>query len=248
MARRRIVLDTVRFENGRVVLTGEHFNYLANVLRMRKGARFEIQEVGGCLHRCEIIAVDKDFLEAVKLDEVQTPPMEIPETAPKITLVCAVIKGKKFPLIVQKAVELGVSRIVPLLTERTVPRLSDPSGKMVRWKKITYAAVQQCGRRTCPEVLAPATPREAVKLAGSGLKLLLHEKGKTHLKTVLAGIAETPENIAVAIGPEGGFETGEAEVFADAGFLPVSLGSEILRTETAVIASLAVLKYHFSLT
>ncbi|MBM4388426.1 MAG: RsmE family RNA methyltransferase, partial [Deltaproteobacteria bacterium] len=210
MARKRIVVDGIPFDNGKVTLTGEHYNYLANVLRMRKGARFEIQEKGGAVHSCVVDFVGKGFLTAEISGVYKDASREVHGTIPEITLLCAIMKGRKFPLIIQKAVELGAARIVPLLTERTVPRLSDPEEKAGRWKKIAYAAVQQCGRRTCPDVLAPVAPGEAVKLAAGGLKLLLYEKGKTPLKDVLNGIVEFPENIAVAIGPEGGFAAGEA--------------------------------------
>jgi len=167
-----------------------------------------------------------------------------------ITLVQAIPKGKNMDLILQKGVELGASRIVPLLTSRTVVRMdnaADAERKRERWQQIALEACKQCGRNSVPEVAAPSTVEQFLKRLSSTELLLvasLQPDART-IKEVLAAYAssrgELPSSIIVMVGPEGDFTPEEITLIKAAGAAPVTLGPTILRAETAALYCLSVL-------
>jgi len=152
-----------------------------------------------------------------------------------VTLVQAVSSGEKMDFTIQKAVELGVAAIQPVLTEKSVVRLSAEreAKKLAHWRRVAIAACEQCGRNRIPEI------REPVALEryrpGAGSKILLSPSGSGKL----ADVAKGP--VVLAAGPEAGFSDGEEQILLRAGFQPVPLGPRILRTETAALAALAAL-------
>jgi 16S rRNA (uracil1498-N3)-methyltransferase len=167
-----------------------------------------------------------------------------------ITLVQAIPKGKNMDLILQKGVELGASRIVPLLTSRTVVRMDDASDaerKRERWQQIALEACKQCGRNSMPVVAAPSTVEQFLREFPSTELLLLAslQPNARAIKEVLAAHAnsrgELPRSITVMVGPEGDFTPEEITLIKDAGAAPVTLGPTILRAETAALYCLSVL-------
>ena len=152
-----------------------------------------------------------------------------------VTLVQGVSSGEKMDFTVQKAVELGVAALHPVLGARSVVRLDSERGakKLAHWRRIAVAACEQCGRNRIPEVAAPV-PLEAYR-APAGTKILLAPSGSAKL----AGVAKGP--VILAVGPEGGFSPDEEQGLLRAGFSPVRLGPRVLRTETAALAALAAL-------
>ena len=155
-------------------------------------------------------------------------------------------KAKKMDLVIQKATELGVDTIVPLITERTVLRLDDESSKrkVERWKKIARGSSQQCKRSLIPEVLDVLDlDHFLLRYKDADEKLILFEEEKDRRLRDRLGNLERVKRLALLIGPEGGFsriEIGKAE---DRGFIPVGLGPLILRTETAPLAALSIVQY-----
>jgi 16S rRNA (uracil1498-N3)-methyltransferase len=172
------------------------------------------------------------------------------ESPVAITLAQGLPKGRKFELIIQKAVELGVERIVPLAMARTVVRLEGKraSEKLERWRRIAREAAKQCRRTFLPEV-EPLSGLEAFLEAlgpprPAQMRLLLWEEASEPLRELLSR-SGSPEAIICIVGPEGGIEPEEASLATRAGFAPASLGPRILRTETAPLALLAILQHTF---
>jgi len=159
-----------------------------------------------------------------------------------VTLLQGVSRGERMDLIVQKATELGVTRIVPVLAERTVVKVDakQRERKLEHWQAIAIAACEQCGRNRVPNVGAPATLSEAIAaLPDGGLRCLLAADGGTSLSTAARN---RPVTIVLLIGPEGGLADNERQFAGIQGFGAYRLGPRILRTETAGLAALAVLQ------
>lgn len=157
----------------------------------------------------------------------------------------AVPKGEKLDWVVEKAVELDVRVLHPILAERSVPLLDDrrSADRLARWRRVAEAARKQCGRARDMEV-APISPLASFLEAAreADLKILLHEKAAAGLRETLAEAGD-PSTVALLIGPEGGFSDAEVEAARKAGFLPSALGPRVLRTETAPVAALAILGF-----
>jgi 16S rRNA (uracil1498-N3)-methyltransferase len=152
-----------------------------------------------------------------------------------VTLVQALSSGEKMDFTIQKAIELGVAAIQPVLSEKSVVRLSAEreAKKLAHWKRVAIAACEQCGRNRLPEIREPVALDEYRPPAGS--KILLSPSGEGKM----AALAKGP--VVLAAGPEAGFSENEERLLLRAGFVPVRLGPRILRTETAALAALAAL-------
>lgn len=161
----------------------------------------------------------------------------------QVTLLLGLLKGEKFDLVVQKATELGVHRVVPVRCARSVPVLSGhrAEGRRERWERIARAAAQQCRRSDLPEIGAPLPLDEALQ-RGEDLRLVFSEGAMgTSLHEVLPG--RLPPRIAVLVGPEGGLSEEEVAAAQAAGFVLCGLGRRILRAETAALSALAILDH-----
>ena len=174
------------------------------------------------------------------------------ESAIYIHLVQAVPKGPKLDFIIQKTTELGINAITPVISDRSVVRIEKERAeeKLRRWKKIAIEAAQQSNRLDVPDMAPPVSFHDYMASFKKGdLNLLLYEgEKKTGIKEVLTAAQEAKseiKTIILLIGPEGGFSHEEVEMAVEAGFTPVSLGDLILRTETAPIAALSILRYEF---
>ena len=212
-------------QDGVLTLTGENAHHAGRVLRLRVGEGVTLCDGAGMDFDCTVEAVEK---EAVTCRVVSC---HAADTEPKqsITLFMALPKGDKMEFIVQKAVELGVSRIVPYLSKNCVSRPDKTEKKVERWRKIAAEAAKQCGRGRLPE-------------AESETALFFYENEKrTGLRDALAGGVR--DTVSLMVGPEGGFDPAEARAAVDAGLQSVSLGTRILRCETAPIAALAAVLY-----
>lgn len=222
-----------------IVLTGEDAHHIGHSLRMRTGEMLTVCS-GGLDYACEIIRITEAevFLHPVRI----TPCVSEPDIS--VTLYQAMPKQDKLAEIVQKSVELGVSEIIPVLTERCVarPSASDFEKKRQRLQKIALSAAKQSGRGIIPEVKNLISWKEM--LADSrrqDLNLMLYEQqGGMRFEQALEPGAK---KISLFIGSEGGISQGESEQAISAGFRPVWLGSRILRCETAPAAALAILMY-----
>ena len=168
--------------------------------------------------------------------------------SPRVTLGQGLPKSNKIDVIMQKATELGVAEIVPLITERTMVKVRDEEKRITRWQKICREAAMQSSRIDIPKVCQVQSFRDFLLTLAPGpltLNLLPWEQGTQPIKSVLRE-NEGVKNIVVLIGPEGGFSRAEAGVAKEKGFHLVSLGPNILRTETAAIAVLSMILYETS--
>lgn len=221
---------------GRAVIEGEDAKHLSLSLRVRPGEALTVCDGAGTNYAGVIAAVGRERVEISIQEGVPSPG----EPSVRLTLYQALCKGEKFETIVQKAVELGVERIVPVLTERCVSRPDETSfaRKRERYERIAFAAAGQCGRGRIPSV----EPLRRLEELGDVLcgALFFYERAVRPLHSVPVG---GRRELSLIVGAEGGFSPEEASFIEAAGAVPVSLGGRILRCETAPIAALAALLY-----
>ena len=221
-------------------MEGDAAHHLGRVLRAQTGQLYELSD-GNSVWLARIESVSKETVEFSLVEEI---PGYIPQL--KTTLLLSVVKFESFEWAIEKACELGVARIVPLAAARSEKALLAASIKRAdRWKKILAESSQQCRRVQLP-ILVPLTkPEEAFEQIESGLHVLLSESTEAQpLRNVLSDFHGS--NVTLAIGPEGGWTEKEFSAARDAQFREASLGKLILRTETAVVASLAALNFALS--
>jgi 16S rRNA (uracil1498-N3)-methyltransferase len=233
--RRRFFVD--EFVGGRAVMAGETAHHLGRVLRAEPGQLYELSD-GKRVWLARIEEVQRDRVEFSLAEELASG-----EPLFQTELLLSIVKFDAFEFALEKATELGVSRIVPLVAARSEKSLLAAAPKRAeRWKKILLEASQQSRRLGIPE-LAPLTKLEAALSSHSGrLKILLSERPEApSLRGILEG--QNPAAAVLAIGPEGGWADAELQRAETHGFREASLGRLILRAETAVIAALASLNY-----
>lgn len=222
---------------------GDIFNHMVRVLRLGVGDALTLVDEAGNEHQGVVDQVSRDWV-AVKIETVKPAPAA-GDLGARITICQALPKGEKIDLILQKGTELGVHDFSLFCGRRSVARVrGDQLGaKLERWQRITAEAARQCSRSSVPAVSWSPSAAEAAGATSQELRLLLWEgERQQSLKSVLGGRA-CPASAIVAVGPEGGFDPLEVEQFLAQGYLPVSLGNRILRTETASIAISAILQY-----
>lgn len=229
---------------GRAVISGGDFNHIKNVLRMKPGDELSVfNGVDGKEYRCGIESFTQDEV-ICRLRFIKEDGLELPA---QVTLFQGLPKGDKMELIVQKTVELGVARIVPVATRRSVVKLNEKKAraKTVRWQGIAEAAAKQSRRGIVPRVEDVCSLKEALEQAADmDVKLMPYELSEGMERTrQLVESVRPGQKIAVFIGPEGGFEEAEVAQAKDAGFEPITLGRRILRTETAGLTVMSWLMY-----
>lgn len=239
-------VEPSQIQEKRVVIEGSDVNHIKNVLRMKVGEEIAVSNgVDGKEYRCGIEAFSEEkvicTLRFIKEDGVELPS--------RVCLFQGLPKADKMELIVQKAVELGVSEIIPMSAGRSIVKLDEKKAKakVNRWQGIAEAAAKQSRRGIIPKVTEVMSMKDAISYAADmDVKLIPYELAEDMAKTkeVIGGI-KPGESVAVFIGPEGGFEEKEIMAAIEKGFLPITLGKRILRTETAGFTVLAWLMYHF---
>lgn len=230
--------------DGEATVTGELYRHMARVLRLKQGTEVELIDADGRRHAGVIEEVGAKAL-TVRITASSAPPREEPGL--QVTLYQGLPKGEKLDLILQKCTELGVAEVVTFDAARSVVKLrgEKTASKLARYEKIVQEAARQSGRGTPPRVAIGGTLKEVLKDAGHTVKLLLWEgEEKTTLRDCL-GKYEAPESVAVVVGPEGGLSAEEVEQALACGFTPVTLGKRILRTETAGLAMISILQFHW---
>ena len=219
-------------------ISGSDVNHIVNVLRMKIGEELLISVKGDWDYLCKIEEIENDRVNLKLLES-----MEQRELPIKLTLLQGIPKSDKLEMIIQKATELGVSNIIPVKTNRVVVKIDEKKtqAKVNRWNAIAQSAAKQSKRSIIPKVLNPQTLDNALEIVKDyGVKLLPYENadGIKKTKDILNSL-DTKNNIAVFIGPEGGFEEAEVKKSTDSGFEVITLGKRILRTETAGLALLS---------
>lgn len=228
-----------------ILIMGEDASHITRSLRMTEGEGITVCDPNGIEYDCEILSVGESVTALVKDEK-----MSVSEPPYKAVLYQALIKGDKFDTVVQKAVECGVSEIVPVLTDRSIVRLDkkDCVKKIIRWQRIADEAAKQCGRGKLVVVRDLMTFKEAVKEATEcDVPLFCYEDERdSSLPRVLKERTDA-DTVSLVIGSEGGFSEKEVSLAKEAGMISVGLGRRILRTETASSFVLACLAYEYEL-
>jgi 16S rRNA (uracil1498-N3)-methyltransferase len=230
MTRRRWIADS--YDETTATLMGEQAAHLARVLRATPGMVFDVV-AGGFLHRAEVTSVAPDavvFALHEKLDA---------EAALPVTILLSIFKFDPMEWAIEKATELGVARIIPVIARRSEKHLAHAAEKRVeRWRRIVREAAQQSRRSDVPEIAEPMNLKAAIAEIAEGKKILLDEtEMQRSISDSLRGVAGP---VAFAFGPEGGWAPEERSLLIDAGWEPVTLGPRILRAETAATAVMAI--------
>ena len=232
MTRRRWIAD--EFAGDRAILTGEHASHLIKVLRARIGQEFDIA-VGEKVRRGRISTLSENRVEFDLGEEISSAALA------EITLLLAIFKFDRMEWAIEKCTELGVSRIIPVVAQRTDSHLAAAATKRIeRWQKIVRQAAEQSRQIAPPEIAAPVKLSAAVN-SSFALRIVLSECEEKTLLRDVPGTWPGVHNIALAIGPEGGWTPAELELFQQSGWISASLGSTILRAETAAIAATAII-------
>lgn len=236
--------NQINISDKSVIILGGDVNHIKNVLRMKVGEELSVSNgQDGKEYRCGIRALEEDRvvceLRFVKEDNVELPA--------RVYLFQGLPKADKMELIVQKAVELGVYQVIPVTTKRCVVKLDDKkaASKTARWQGIAEAAAKQSKRAIVPEVTQVLSFKQAVeKAAGMQVRMIPYElaEGMEKTRAVFENL-KPGEDIAVFIGPEGGFDESEISFAVENGIEPVTLGRRILRTETAGMTVLSWIVY-----
>ena len=229
-------------KDGFIEIFSDEAKHILNVMRMEIGDKLTICDGQSNDYLCRICETGKNCLKA-KIEETTRSESE-PKT--KITLYQGLPKSDKMELIIQKCVEIGVCRIVPVITERAVVKIekgAKEDKKTERWQKIAESAAKQSGRGIIPAVERPMKFKDAIEEAvKNGEAIIPYENEKDRgLKEFVKN--SKAENIGIFIGPEGGFDTKEIEFAVENGVMSVTLGKRILRTETAGIVTSAIVLY-----
>lgn len=235
----RFFVDKNNITGDTINITGDDVKHIKRVLRLKPGDIITVSDGCGTDYRVKIQKIGEDRI----ITDIMSSVPNNTESNLDITLYQGLPKSDKMDFIVQKSVELGVKRIVPVLTERTIVKIGNPKdvhNKVARWQRISLEAAKQCNRGAIPQVDAPVDFDKALKMAaGAELGLIPYEgENETRLGDQLKrGI----RSVAVMIGPEGGFSEKEVHKATESGIRPVTLGPRILRTETAGIVVLSII-------
>jgi 16S rRNA (uracil1498-N3)-methyltransferase len=239
---RRFYLPPPECRADHLVLTGSEAHHAADVLRVKAGDEVAVLDGAGSELACrvETVARKKVLLEVQGRATEPPPPWQI-------TLAQAIPKGKTLEAIIQKATELGVWRIVPLLTRRVTTHLEGDSieHKAEKWRQTAVEAIKQCGQRWLPRVDPPITlPTWLARGDKFDLTMVASlQNDSRHLRAYFPPGGRLPQTICVSIGPEGDFAPDEMEAIKSAGAWPITLGPLVLRSETAALCALAILNH-----
>jgi 16S rRNA (uracil1498-N3)-methyltransferase len=236
----RFFADHDFIKEDRIFITGDDAHHISKVLRLKEDDEVVVCDKQGTDYRCSIKAITKDEVELWILKKEASssePPIEI-------TLYQGVPKGDKLETVIQKCVELGGVKIVPVAMKRSVAVIKDKEKKKQRMQKIALEASKQCGRAKVPRVSEVLSFKEALADAKENdLKILPYEaENKQKLKDILLENKNSIK-IAIFIGPEGGFDEEEIKLAKENGFKTVTLGPRIMRTETAPLACISAVMY-----
>jgi 16S rRNA (uracil1498-N3)-methyltransferase len=219
--------------DGVVELTGDEAHHAGRVLRLREGESITVADGTGRVVEAVVRSIGKTIEGEVTSERIVALP------PPNITLFQAVMKGDKMEAVIEKAVEVGVLRIVPFIAERTIVRWDDSKTRKAadRWSAIARSASKQCRAPLLSEVDHAVGSTDDLKTTAD-LGIALHEGAEQRLRDVLP--STPPDGVALVVGPEGGLSAREAEGLTSRGFVPAGLGPRILRSETAGIVGTAI--------
>lgn len=243
----RFYLPPEKCQGSLLTLEDSEAHHALHVLRIRKGEAVDVLDGAGHVIHSEVAALGKRTVDLSVRDKVFRPPLPF-----AVTLLQAIPKGKTFETIVQKATELGVSRIIPLLTERVVVHLEDGSTetKMDKWRQVAIEAIKQCGSPYLPKLERPIALRDFLQLAEQFDLALVGDltESTAHPRKFFQQFAQEkngalPKTVAAWVGPEGDFTPEELQSIRASGAKSITLGPLVLRSDTAAIYSISVINY-----
>lgn len=227
--------------DGIVKISGDDFHHLVKVRRVSPGDKIFLRRTDGAGCEAKILSVSNSCLSAFIEKEY---PAETESLY--LTVYLSVLKGANFELSLQKCVEIGVSEIVPVISERTVPNLRGKADqKTLRWKKIVFESAKQCLRENVPVLSYPLDFKTALEDSAGEIKLLAHPDGNIPLKSILRE-NNPPLSADLLIGPEGGFSSKELNIAEEMGWTVVNAGVNHLRGETAAIVIPSIILYEWT--
>jgi 16S rRNA (uracil1498-N3)-methyltransferase len=238
MTRRRWIAE--HWDEATATIVGAQAEHMARVLRAQPGVEADVV-AGGHVFHAQVAAVSPHEVRFNLIAELEADP------ALPVTLVLSIYKFDHMEWALEKATELGVSAVAPVIARRTEKHLAQAAAKRVeRWRKIVHEASQQARRADVPLIYEPGLLAERVRAAATGTRIVLAEQERTTtlrhaLEEAMDAAAEEMPSLEVAIGPEGGWAPSEEALFDANGWKAASLGPRILRAETAAIAALAVI-------
>ncbi|MDQ3373945.1 MAG: 16S rRNA (uracil(1498)-N(3))-methyltransferase [Acidobacteriota bacterium] len=233
---RRFYAPSENFNESKITLSVEESRHLRDVLRLRSSENVQAFDGEGREFFCEIEKLEK---KGTVLRIIKKIAPTAPESGLDLTLVVALLKGEKFDLVVQKAVELGVTKLVPLNAKRADARLKDTDKRLERWRKIALEAAKQSGRAKLMTIEKPLEFKNFIDTA-DGTRILFAERGGARFSDI-----KDTKKITAAVGAEGGWEAAEIESAREKEFQIVTFKGRILRAETAAISIAAVLQHQF---
>jgi 16S rRNA (uracil1498-N3)-methyltransferase len=237
----KFYIDKNNIFNNKVLICRDETRHIMKILRYKVDDLITLFDSDGMTYECVIKAYENEEITAEIIEKIEN---EISETT-KIVLAQAVLKSKKMDFVIQKSTELGISRIIPFFSSRTIPKWNTAKcfEKAEHWRNIVKASVKQSGIRKMPCVDNIVPYDEIISSALNMNKILLYEKErKVSFKNIMNTIM-FPSDILIMVGPEGGFTIEEVSKAKRSGFLTTGIGNLILRAETVPISVLSILQY-----
>ena len=247
----RFYLSPEQCRDSTLRLADREAHHAIHVLRVRRGERIALLDGAGHEFLCEIQDLGRGAVQLSIVQQNFVPPLPC-----QITLLQAIPKGKLFESIIQKTTELGVARVVPVLSERVVVRVDDEDSaqKTEKWRQVAVEAIKQCGSPWLPQIEPPVTPKQFLaRKEKFELPLVASlQSDRRHprecVREFKAAHGRLPASVCVWIGPEGDFTPAEINAIKAEGAQPITLGRLVLRSETAAIYCLSVLNYELQST
>ena len=220
-----------------MIITGSDYRHIVKVLRLKLGQELVLFDETSFEHVGKIIEINKTDLRV----QILTSTKVNAESHIQITLLQGIPKGSRMDFIIEKATELGVHSIVPVVTERSQVR---ETNKVLRWQRIATEASKQCRRVAIPNIHDVIRFEDTeIYSSNSGLRLIFCEHFRSKLSDYIQSVSQPPTNVIIFIGPEGGFSEFEIHLAIERGFSPIGLGPRTLRAETAAIVALALIQH-----
>lgn len=226
-----------QIKNNKAIVCGSDYRHIVKVLRLKPGNEIILFDERGIEHIGKISEVgSKEINIAIAESKIVNK-----ESSLNITLLQGIPKGDKMDYIIEKATELGVKKIVPVVTQRSQIRYTK---KVNRWRRIALESSKQCGRTMPPSILEATNFQNAIDSNDpNNLQIVFYEKSGDKIRDVINKANKHSPNVRLFVGPEGGFSEKEISEAIEKGFIPAGLGPRILRTETACTVAIAVIQF-----